>query len=171
MWRTHSLRAAPPLLPTVATPGRRGVEWRHGAAPRSAYAASETDIRRRHSDGHETVAYKVNGSVGCYSRLTYTYGLRGISSGVHGAWPAGDIAGRLPGSRKGDLDGANDRAMTGGLFEHKVASVLKHTPLLRGKGFAPVDDDYYYEMVAIRAFEKYGIHLIRRTIRSAVARK
>ncbi|MGO9897835.1 MAG: ADP-ribosylglycohydrolase family protein [Bryobacteraceae bacterium] len=49
--------------------------------------------------------------------------------------------------------------MTGGLFEHKVASVLKHTPLLRGKGFAPVDDDYYYEMVAIRAFEKYGIHL------------
>jgi hypothetical protein len=49
--------------------------------------------------------------------------------------------------------------MTGGLFEHKAASVLKNTPLLRGQGFAPVDDDYYYEMVAIRAFEKYGIHL------------
>ena len=31
--------------------------------------------------------------------------------------------------------------MTGGLFEHKVASVLKHTPLLRGKGFAPVGMD------------------------------
>jgi hypothetical protein len=26
-------------------------------------------------------------------------------------------------------------------------------------GYAPVDDDYYYEMVAIRAFEKYGIDL------------
>ena len=49
--------------------------------------------------------------------------------------------------------------MTGGLFEHKPASVLKNTPLVRADGFAPVDDDYYYEMVAIRAFEKYGIHL------------
>jgi hypothetical protein len=49
--------------------------------------------------------------------------------------------------------------MTGGLFEHKPASVLKDTPFVRAKGFAPVDDDYYYEMVAIRAFEKYGIHL------------
>jgi hypothetical protein len=49
--------------------------------------------------------------------------------------------------------------MTGMLFEHKVASVLKDTPLVLGKGSAPVDDDYYYEMVAIRAFEKYGIHL------------
>jgi hypothetical protein len=49
--------------------------------------------------------------------------------------------------------------MTGLLFEHKVASVLKDTPLVLGKGSAPVDDDYYYEMVAIRAFEKYGIHL------------
>jgi hypothetical protein len=25
--------------------------------------------------------------------------------------------------------------------------------------YAPVDDDYYYEMVAVRAFEKYGIGL------------
>jgi ADP-ribosylglycohydrolase len=49
--------------------------------------------------------------------------------------------------------------MTGLLFEHKPASVLKDTPLVLGKGFAPTDDDYYYEMVAIRAFEKYGIHL------------
>ena len=48
---------------------------------------------------------------------------------------------------------------TGLLFEHKVASVLKDTPLRAAKGFATVDDDYYYEMVAIRAFEKYGIHL------------
>lgn len=48
---------------------------------------------------------------------------------------------------------------TGLLFEHKVASVLKNTPLRPSKGYAPIDDDYYYEMVAIRAFEKYGIHL------------
>ena len=48
---------------------------------------------------------------------------------------------------------------TGELFEHKVASALKNTPLYPSKGYAPIDDDYYYEMVAIRAFEKYGIHL------------
>lgn len=48
---------------------------------------------------------------------------------------------------------------TGELFEHKVASALKNTPLHPSKGYAPIDDDYYYEMVAIRAFEKYGIHL------------
>jgi len=48
---------------------------------------------------------------------------------------------------------------TGGQFEHRVASALKNTPLLRSKGYAPIDDDYYYEMVAIRAFEKYGIDL------------
>jgi hypothetical protein len=48
---------------------------------------------------------------------------------------------------------------TGGFFEHQVASVLKNTPFHSSQGYAPVDDDYYYEMVAIRAFEKYGIHL------------
>ena len=48
---------------------------------------------------------------------------------------------------------------TGVLFEHQAASVLKDTPFHRSKGYAPVDDDYYYEMVAIMAFEKYGIHL------------
>jgi hypothetical protein len=48
---------------------------------------------------------------------------------------------------------------TGELFEHQVASVLENTPLHPIPGYAPVDDDYYYEMVAIRAFEKYGIHL------------
>jgi hypothetical protein len=48
---------------------------------------------------------------------------------------------------------------TGLLFEHLPASVLKNTPLIAGKGFAEIDDDYYYEMVAIRAFEKYGIDL------------
>ena len=49
--------------------------------------------------------------------------------------------------------------LTGLLFEHKVASVLKDTPFVLAKGFAVPDDDYYYEMVAIRAFEKYGINL------------
>ena len=48
---------------------------------------------------------------------------------------------------------------TGGFFEHQVASVLNNTPFHPSQGYAPVDDDYYYEMVAIRAFEKYGIHL------------
>jgi ADP-ribosylglycohydrolase len=48
---------------------------------------------------------------------------------------------------------------TGELFEHKVASALKHTSFHPSKGYAPIDDDYYYEMVALRAFEKYGIHL------------
>jgi hypothetical protein len=48
---------------------------------------------------------------------------------------------------------------TGERFEHKVASAFKNTPFQRSEGYAPVDDDYYYEMVAIRAFEKYGIHL------------
>lgn len=48
---------------------------------------------------------------------------------------------------------------TGEFFEHSPASVLKNTPLTSGSGFAEIDDDYYYEMVAIRAFEKYGIHL------------
>jgi hypothetical protein len=48
---------------------------------------------------------------------------------------------------------------TGLRFEHKPASVLPETPLSHLPGHAPVDDDYYYEMVAIRAFEKYGIGL------------
>ena len=48
---------------------------------------------------------------------------------------------------------------TGGRFEHQTASALPITPLCQLPGYAPVDDDYYYEMVAIRAFEKYGIGL------------
>ena len=49
--------------------------------------------------------------------------------------------------------------LTGLEFEHKVASVLPNTPLVHGDGFARPDDDYYYEMVALRAFEKYGIDM------------
>jgi hypothetical protein len=49
-------------------------------------------------------------------------------------------------------------------YEHKVASVLplENLPMLwKGKPatFAPVDDDWYYEMAAIRALEKHGIGL------------
>ena len=49
--------------------------------------------------------------------------------------------------------------ITGVRFEHQPASTLPVTPLTHLPGYAPVDDDYYYEMVAIRAFEKYGIGL------------
>jgi len=49
--------------------------------------------------------------------------------------------------------------ITGVRFEHQPASVLPLTPLTHLPGYAPVDDDYYYEMVAIRAFEKYGVGL------------
>lgn len=54
--------------------------------------------------------------------------------------------------------------MLGMPYEHKVASVLplETLPMLwHGKPatVAPVDDDWYYEMVAIRAFEKHGIGL------------
>jgi hypothetical protein len=49
--------------------------------------------------------------------------------------------------------------MTGVRFEHRTASVLPVTPMTEPDGYAPVDDDYYYEMVAVRAFEKYGIGL------------
>ncbi len=49
--------------------------------------------------------------------------------------------------------------LTGGRFEHKQASTLPTTPMTDPPGYAPVDDDYYYEMVAVRAFEKYGIGL------------
>ena len=48
---------------------------------------------------------------------------------------------------------------TGLRFEHQVASSLAETPLRHLPGYAPIDDDYYYEMVALRAFEKYGVSL------------
>src|SRR5690606_4979947 len=49
-------------------------------------------------------------------------------------------------------------------FEHKTASVLPLESLpMKWRGqlasYAPADDDWYYEMVAIRAFEKHGIGL------------
>jgi hypothetical protein len=49
-------------------------------------------------------------------------------------------------------------ALMGFQFEHHVASVefVRDLPEPYRKGFIPIDDDWYYEMVAIRAFEKYG---------------
>src|SRR5687767_9932670 len=43
--------------------------------------------------------------------------------------------------------------------EHNVASALWLTNYPREYRHAIVDDDWYYEMVAIRAFEKHGIGL------------
>lgn len=50
-------------------------------------------------------------------------------------------------------------AMMGWPFEHKVASTEWIDRLNDTISHAPVDDDWYYEMVAVRAFEKYGIHM------------
>ncbi|MBS1566258.1 MAG: ADP-ribosylglycohydrolase family protein, partial [Bacteroidetes bacterium] len=47
-------------------------------------------------------------------------------------------------------------AMMGWPFEHKVASTEWIHTLKPEVKHAPVDDDWYYEMVAVRAFEKYG---------------
>jgi hypothetical protein len=62
---------------------------------------------------------------------------------VRAAW-LGQIAGTLLGFQ----------------FEHKTASFewVDSVPQ-RFRGSIPVDDDWYYEMVAIRAFEKYGIRM------------
>jgi hypothetical protein len=44
-------------------------------------------------------------------------------------------------------------------FEHRTASTqwVDHFP--RAYQSAPVDDDYYYELVALRGFEKYGLEM------------
>jgi hypothetical protein len=47
-------------------------------------------------------------------------------------------------------------AQMGFQFEHKVASTQWVDQYPKPLSFAPVDDDYYYEMVAVRALEKYG---------------
>jgi hypothetical protein len=43
--------------------------------------------------------------------------------------------------------------------EHRVASAVRLDRFPKPYTFAPVDDDWYYEMVAVRAFEKYGTGL------------
>ncbi len=44
-------------------------------------------------------------------------------------------------------------------FEHKTASTQWVDRFPRPYDTAPVDDDYYYEIVALRGFEKYGIDM------------
>jgi hypothetical protein len=44
-------------------------------------------------------------------------------------------------------------------FEHQTASALWLTNYPKPYTVAPVDDDWYYEMVAIRAFEKHGMNM------------
>jgi hypothetical protein len=44
-------------------------------------------------------------------------------------------------------------------FEHKVASTEWVDKYPKRYQAAPVDDDWYYEMCAVRAFEKYGIEM------------
>lgn len=50
-------------------------------------------------------------------------------------------------------------ASMGFKFEHAVSSVEFVDSLYLKDGVIPVDDDWYYEMVALRAFEKYGIQM------------
>lgn len=55
--------------------------------------------------------------------------------------------------------------LMGYAFEHKQAAVVPVPSLpetfrnLRVRDAVAIDDDYYYEIVALRAFEKYGPHL------------
>jgi hypothetical protein len=50
-------------------------------------------------------------------------------------------------------------AVMGFRFEHRTASVEWVDQLPKTTTVAPVDDDWYYEMATIRAFEKYGLDL------------
>src|SRR5256885_7746987 len=43
--------------------------------------------------------------------------------------------------------------------EHQVASTVWLENFPKRYTAAPVDDDWYYEMCAVRAFERYGIHM------------
>ena len=54
--------------------------------------------------------------------------------------------------------------MMGFQFEHKVGSVETVTNYPNKVETAIVDDDWYYEMCALRAFEKYGIGLTARQL-------
>jgi hypothetical protein len=44
-------------------------------------------------------------------------------------------------------------------FEHKPAATVWVDQLPRSYDHAPADDDYYYEIVALRGFEKYGVDM------------
>jgi hypothetical protein len=44
-------------------------------------------------------------------------------------------------------------------FEHQTASVVWVDQFPKEYTVTPVDDDWYYEMCAVRGFEKYGVHM------------
>jgi hypothetical protein len=44
-------------------------------------------------------------------------------------------------------------------FEHKPAATAWVDQLPKSYDHAPADDDYYYEIVALRGFEKYGVDM------------
>ena len=44
-------------------------------------------------------------------------------------------------------------------FEHQTASTQWVDQFAKPYMVAPIDDDWYYEMCAVRGFEKYGIHM------------
>lgn len=73
---------------------------------------------------------------------TLQLSLSGYEDRVHAVWVAQMAA-----------------AIMGFQFEHHTASVEWINQLPHSYTAAPVDDDWYYEMAAIRAFEKYGIHM------------
>jgi hypothetical protein len=54
--------------------------------------------------------------------------------------------------------------MMGWQFEHQVASTMWVDRFPKKYDVGPIDDDWYYEMCAVRAFEKYGIGLTVRQL-------
>ena len=75
-------------------------------------------------------------------RSTLTLSLSGYENKVQAVWAAQMIG-----------------ALMGFPFEHKVSSVQTIDQFTLKTGYIPVDDDWYYEMVAVRAFEKYGFDM------------
>lgn len=54
--------------------------------------------------------------------------------------------------------------MMGWQFEHQVASTVWVDQFPKEYDVAPIDDDWYYEMCAVRAFERYGIGMTVRQL-------
>lgn len=78
-------------------------------------------------------------TLGFFLVLTTSLTPAGYQDRVYAAW-LGQILGTLMGFQ----------------FEHKQAAVRPVIALPARYQSAPADDDYYYELVALRAFEKYG---------------
>ncbi|HXD78618.1 MAG TPA: ADP-ribosylglycohydrolase family protein [Puia sp.] len=90
-------------------------------------------------------ALRFTPTINGYQPKTLTLSVRGYENKVQAIW-IGQMA----------------AAIMGWPFEHHTASVewINKLPApYNHLGYAPVDDDWYYEMVALRAFEKYGVGL------------